>query len=276
MKNQLPPSSALQPLDIKPFAAPTATPRIMPFWFWNGEMSEELVRSQVRQMAQAGVGGFFIHPRQGLTLPYLSREWFSRVKLAVETAKECGMHAWLYDEYPYPSGIAGGLLTANHPEFRARTLEHFAIDIAGAASQRHEFPLGRLVSALACPTENGRVRWDEARDIREHFGVVLTRELFWRWPMAHIPYNEKRFMADEGRLVLDWKAPEGEWRLFVGIEGEQRGFKYYDYFFDPLHPGAVEEFIRLTHEPYAQAVGEHFGSTIPGIFTDETEPPHWS
>ncbi|MBW3637648.1 MAG: hypothetical protein KY445_14480, partial [Armatimonadetes bacterium] len=52
--------------------------------------------------------------------------------------------------------------------------------------------------------------------------------------------------------------------------------KYYDCFFDPLHPGAVEEFIRLTHEPYARAVGEHFGSTIPGIFTDETEPPHWS
>ncbi len=94
--------------------------------------------------------------------------------------------------------------------------------------------------------------------------------------MAHIPYNEKRFMADEGRLVLSWKAPKGEWRLFVGIEREQRGFKYYDCFFDPLHPGAVEEFIRLTHEPYAQAVGEHFGGTIPGIFTDETEPPSWS
>ncbi len=178
MKNQLSPSSIGHPLDIESFAAPAATPRIMPFWFWNGEMSEALVRAQVHQMADAGIGGFFIHPRQGLTLPYLSKEWFSRVKLAVETAKECGMHAWLYDEYPYPSGIAGGFVTANHPEFRARTLEHFAVDIASESPQRREFPLGRLVSALACPTKNGRVLWEQTRDIREHFGVVLTRELF--------------------------------------------------------------------------------------------------
>ncbi len=274
---------------MEDFRAPGAPPRIVPFWFWNCDMTENLVRTQIHQMADAGIGGFFIHPRQGLKIPYLSKEWFARVKFAVEIAKECGLEAWLYDEYPYPSGIAGGLLTANFPEFRARILEHHTLDIAGETAQvgelvRHEFPLGRLVSALACPVSQGRIVWEEAVDIRADLGVVLTRDLFWRWPMAHIPYNEKRFMADEGRLVLSWKPPQEEnsqntsrnWRVFVGIEGEQRGFKYYDCFFDPLRAGAVEEFIRLTHEGYAREMGEHFGATIPGIFTDETEPPGWS
>lgn len=242
-------------------------------------MDEELVERQIEQMARAGVGGFFLHPRQGLALPYLSKAYFERVKIAVEAAQKWGMEAWPYDEYPYPSGIAGGILTANFPEFRARTLKWESVDVAGEAKVRHEFPLGRLVCALACPLENGRVLWDEAVDIRAEIGVVLTRELFWLWPMAHIPYNEKRFMADEGRLVLEWTPPlgkAGNWRIFAAIEGEQRGFKYYDCFVDPLRPGAVEEFIRLTHEGYAQSVGEHFGTTIPGIFSDEIEPPDWS
>ncbi len=263
-------------LELSAFHAPDARSRIAPFWFWNCEMSAERVRLQVRQMAEAGCGGFFIHARQGLALPYLSDEWFGRVRLAVETAKAYGLHAWLYDEYPYPSGIAGGLLTANRPEFRARVLEQSALDTQGETLLRREFPLGRLVSAVACPVENGRVLWERAVDVRRHFGAVLTREQFWRWPMSHIPYNEKRFMADEGRLALSWSAPPGQWRVFVGIEREQRGFKYFDWFFDPLQPGAAEEFLRLTHERYAEHLAPYFGSTIPGIFTDETEPPSWS
>jgi len=38
---------------------------------------------------------------------------------------------------------------------------------------------------------------------------------------------------------------------------------------DLLNPAAVRRFIELTHERYAEVVGDHFGTTIPGIFTDE-------
>lgn len=38
---------------------------------------------------------------------------------------------------------------------------------------------------------------------------------------------------------------------------------------DLLNPAAVRRFIELTHERYARVVGDHFGATIPGIFTDE-------
>jgi hypothetical protein len=263
-------------LEHDEFLSPGAEPRIAPFWFWNCAMDEELVRLQVRQMAEAGIGGFFIHARQGLTLPYLSEEWFARVRVAVEAARDAEIEAWLYDEYPYPSGIAGGLLTAQHPEFRERALQRCTFEVSGGEAVREEMPLGRLVSALACPVVDGQVQWEQAVDVRRHCGVVLTREQFWLWPMAHIPYNEKRYMADEGRLVLTWTPPPGEWRIFTGVETEQRGFKYYDCFFDPLQPGAAEEFIKLTHEGYAETVGEFFGTVIPGIFTDETEPPAWS
>lgn len=94
-------------------------------------MDETRVRHQVRQMAEAGCGGFFIHPRQGMTVPYLSKTYFARVRAAVEEAKKCGIEAWLYDEYPYPSGIAGGMLTANHPEMRERLVKKHAFSAMG-------------------------------------------------------------------------------------------------------------------------------------------------
>jgi hypothetical protein len=252
------------------FQFPDARNRMAPFWFWNCAMAPERVRRQVRQMAEAGCGGFFIHPRQGLTLPYLSDEWFERITLAVEEASRYGLQVWLYDEYPYPSGIAGGLVTANHPEFRARTLEGSEFSASGFI--RHEFELGRLVCALAYPEKDGAVDWGAPLDLRSRIGVVLTREQFWYWPMPPITTNEKRFMADEGRLVLETELPAGQWRIFVAVEKEFRGFKYYDCFVDPLVPGAAQEFLRLTHDAYAERLGAYFGTTIPGIFTDETEP----
>ncbi|MGE5531991.1 MAG: hypothetical protein ACM3VW_07760, partial [Bacteroidota bacterium] len=39
---------------------------------------------------------------------------------------------------------------------------------------------------------------------------------------------------------------------------------------DVLSHAAVRRFIDLTHERYAEVVGEFFGTTIPGMFTDET------
>ena len=43
-------------------------------------------------------------------------------------------------------------------------------------------------------------------------------------------------------------------------------------YLDTMNPAAVAEFIRLTHDVYAQRYGKDFGDLVPGIFTDE---PHY-
>lgn len=259
------------------FLTPPVETRIMPFWFWNARMEPPLIERQIAEMARAGAGGFFIHPRQGLDVPYLSEKWFSLVRCAVGAAERAGLHVWLYDEYPYPSGMAGGQLTANHPEFKARALERVFRDTKNGRLLSAQFDLARVASALACPLKGGAPQWDGALDVRPCFGSVLTRNVFWRWELNGCPYNDKRFMADGGRLVFEWTPPDTrDWRVFFAFEREQDGFKYFDCYFDPLREGAAAAFLRLTHERYAAAVGRHFGKTIKGIFTDETEPPEWS
>ena len=44
---------------------------------------------------------------------------------------------------------------------------------------------------------------------------------------------------------------------------------------DLMNPEAVEEFFESTLEPYAEVVGDHFGTTIPGCFTDEPSYIFW-
>lgn len=51
--------------------------------------------------------------------------------------------------------------------------------------------------------------------------------------------------------------------------GEDDGEAYAPASVDLLNPQAVACFIRLTHEVYAQHIGEYFGSTVTAIFTDE-------
>jgi hypothetical protein len=88
-------------------------PGMYPFWFWNGELDEAEIEWQIREMAEKGIRGFFIHPRQGLKQPYLSEAFFRLVEHAVSIAEDAGLVVHLYDEYPYPSGVAGGEVTCD-------------------------------------------------------------------------------------------------------------------------------------------------------------------
>ena len=100
--------------------------RSAPFWAWNAAITREGVREQIPIFAEMGYGGFFIHSRPGLATPYLSREWFDRVRDAVDAAEKAGLKAWLYDEDRWPSGAAGGLVTKDK-RYRMRYL-HFSLD----------------------------------------------------------------------------------------------------------------------------------------------------
>ena len=48
----------------------------------------------------------------------------------------------------------------------------------------------------------------------------------------------------------------------------QQKFNYFAYL-DLMNPDAVQAFLNVTHEAYAESFSEEFGKTIPGIFTDE-------
>ncbi|MFC0211543.1 hypothetical protein ACFFK0_03600 [Paenibacillus chartarius] len=247
---------------------PPASLRVQPFWFWNGEMAETEIEHQLKEMADKGVGGFFLCARQGLTIPYLSAAWFERVRFTVDRAAELGLEVWLYDEYPYPSGIAGGEVLLEHPDAVHRTLELVQEPWAGPGVYERELPWSRELSAVAVrQAADGSLDWSEKLDLSPLVGNHQPEHVFQEVGLTS--YNQKRYFTYNPGKRLQWRAPEGNWTIMLVLERAIEDFKYYGTFVDPLHDEAMDTFLRVTHERYAQELGERLGTTVKGMFTDE-------
>ena len=116
------PQNQSKKLSDQLFKNPTCEYRGTPFWAWNGKMKTETLDEQIDMMKKMGLGGFHMHVRTGMDSPYLDEEFMGYVRFCVEKAKKEKMLAWLYDEDRWPSGAAGGKVTAAHPEYATRGL----------------------------------------------------------------------------------------------------------------------------------------------------------
>lgn len=266
------------------FKNPPVRYRIKPFWFWNGDMTKEEIRRQIGEMADKGLGGMFICARQGMTVPYLSKEWFELVQFACDEAKNAGLEAWLYDEYPYPSGMSGGEVLLEHPEAEHMVLHHRTLRTAGDGASSTgacvEADLGwsRVLFARAYRVDrDGETLWEQSIDLADCVGNLQTQKIYQQTGLTK--YNNKRFFSYGPRKILRATLPEGQWRIEVYTEAPLGDFKYYGGFFDPCSEEAVQTFIETTHERYRKAVGERFGVSVHGMFSDEVgllSPIPWS
>ncbi|MGI5900572.1 MAG: glycosyl hydrolase [Christensenellales bacterium] len=239
-----------------------------PFWFWNDVMDADEVRRQIFAMRDGGVKGFFLHPRQGMDLPYMSDRFIEMVGVAVEAAKEAGMEMWLYDEYPYPSGVGGGELLIQS-DYVARTLTPF--NFRGKGLIKKELRWGKVMYAKAFPVNGDVIDWSGGVDVSGKIGITYLREIYQGGAGLSV-YTRKRFFTGLHSKQLYWEAPAGEWQIFIFIEHEIEDYKYFGSFVDPVNPKAMQDYIQFTHQRYYDAFPEHFGKTIKGIFTDETSP----
>ncbi len=217
---------------------------IIPFWFWNGELEEKELEWQMREYKSKGIQGLFIHGRFGLKVPYLSKDWFERVKYVVGKAKNIGLDIWIYDEMNWPSGTAERQVLKKYPHLSQKYLEMVVLNVYGPlftfleASDDRYINTGNAkpIAAYACAMDE----FDTGiKDI-----IDLTPNLSFD-------------------KVIPWEAPSGKWKLLYFLEKEA------DYYIDALNPESTERFLELTHEQYKSAVGKDFGKTVPGFYTDE-------
>lgn len=228
-------------LEQSKFKDPHPRYRPMPFWFWNSKLTEEEISRQIAMMHDAGLGGFFIHARFGLETEYMSDEWMSCVRTAVEAADRLSMYAWLYDEYPFPSGI-GGLKVTQNPNYRNKYIDLVERKVSSGQTVNICLPSSDVLAAAALPVIGGKIRIDSLIDLRDH---VQDRK-------------------------VSWTAPEGyDWIVAICVKCVLTDSNGNVFGPDYLSKDATDTFIELIHSKYARAVGEYFGSVIPGIFTDE-------
>ena len=255
-------------------------PGFHPFWFWNDRMEVGELRRQIREMADKGLKGFYVHPRQGLAQPYLSESFFAVMDAAIDEARKVGIAPSIYDEYPYPSGNAGGAVVLGRPELWATRLVQRRWDVAGGRVEL-VLPAGRVLQVVGYAAgdpgagdQGSPIDWAHRRDLARYVGPRLQRETYVETGLT--AYNRKRYFAVDPAPVLEVDLPPGGYTIFASVQVVVEDFKYWGAIGDVLDPEAVSLFIRLTHERYAERYGRLLGTVIPSLFVDETTPKLWS
>jgi len=262
------PFSVLSPVDtahhafLEHLASPPAEYGAFPFWFWNDDLEEGELLRQLHAFHAAGVGGVVIHPRIGLSerVGYLTPEYFRLVRRVVEECAALGLRVLLYDEGSYPSGSACGRVVAENPEHAARALVLVQKRVSGPWRGYWRPAVGRLLVSRVVSVVLARVEGE----------VVDAASV--------------QLLTPGERDVVRLDVGEGEWVVAACLDvpsgGTIRGALPHQEdgtatappAGDIMNPAAVASFIRLTHAAYAAALGDHLGSTVVGMFTDEPSP----
>jgi hypothetical protein len=217
------------------------------WWFWNGQMAESNILSDLDDLHSHGVTSVIIWAYYGLQIDYLSDTWFARVQFAVRAARDRGMRVWIADEGSYPSGFAGGAFTNQFPQERMKALVAVTSVTASGGKAVAVSVSAQDLAAWATNTSTGAV-------------VTLT--------------------IAGGKI--NWTPPAGTWQIklvewqyrtpatrYVGSPGFAKNTTYS--MFDFLNPDDARHFLAIVHQRYQSVIGDEFGKTVLGFMGDEPD-----
>lgn len=236
---------------LKQFANPTTKYRPLPFWSWNDRLDPELLRWQIREMERVGLGGYFMHARGGLETEYLGEDWMNCVTQCIDEGDSQELESWLYDESGWPSGFAGGLVTAHGDDYHGRwlTLEEYHLDMSDKDSagilgtyvitDDNKYTRISFTEAKAHSSVGARVILIKHHANRDYIDVLNFEAVRLFIDYTHEKYRErfaddfgkgmKGFFTDEPRLSgsVEKDVP---WSYVIPLEFQARyGYAILDY-----------------------------------------------
>ena len=190
-------------------------------------LSEEYLKGSGRRASDAGIA-------------FLSEEYFALYAKAIEAGLKNGNPPMVfYDEWGYPSGIAGGVLYSRYPQYAAKSLEKVERDVTGPTRVELQIPDGIPAGAVLM-------------NLDDHQLLDVSRQV-------------------EAGRTLKCKVPAGRWKAMAFYlnpkaslgQGVKSG--YVDY----LDPEAVRAYISLSYQPHFDHLKQYFGSVLKITHYDE-------
>ena len=234
------------------FLNPTKEYRAKPFWAWNGQLREEELKRQMDALKQMGFGGTFMHSRVELETEYLGEEWFRLINACADYGEELGMENWIYDEDRWPSGSAGGIVTADP----SKRMKHIRMQ-TGPVREDAE-----VIGVFSCRLEEENIY--DVQPIAEASQVeadVIWFEIITR--PAHSNYNGAAYLDTMSREATEAFLSSTH-EKYVHFCGDKIGTSIQGVFTDEPHRG--ELLVDIVREgldlsvciPYTNALFEHF------------------
>lgn len=229
----------------KDFVNPPNRNRPQPFWHINGNLKKDYIYGQITDAYKKdGFGGVAVLPLTpskmwegsdicpGTGPEYLSEAYFDRYRDILECSRNLGTEVILYDDIDFPSGVMGGRLQEEYPQFTQKRLSKQEFDFIGPKQIKKQVTTKDLFMGVI------------AMDIHTKERIDLTPNV------------------NEG--VLYWEAPKGNWKI-MSFYLEYNVDSRLDY----MDNEGIDQFISMTYEEYAKRFRNYFGTTIRRTFFDD-------
>jgi hypothetical protein len=230
------------------FENPDRKYSIRPFWFWNGELTGQELSRQIRQMAEHGVYGAYVHNRDGLQTPYLSEAWWKVLGEALAAAEEASFSLCLVDDFEWPSGEARDYwlpgvnksrVVAANSEYRMQRMREIEVQVRGP--RRVTIPLTGNVCAVVAGRRSGPNRLEEGS-------------------LQALPFAA-------GVKQVEWEAPDGDWVVFTYVIEPAMGQPDHGTV-DLMSREAVAKYIEIYYDQLNSRCRKFLGRAMPATFAD--------
>jgi hypothetical protein len=217
----------------------------------------------IRDSKEKGYGGVFIvsthanagdldkgyvtqaNPHLGLGnkgLVYLSPEFLTIYKAAVEEAQKQGMQVILYDDYAFPTGTVAGQFYQTFPALMASRLDKVEANSKTKGNMVIRFPGGTILGAALVNMADKSVT-DISDQIKER--KVSVHVVEGDWKLMGFYLNHEAVLKIRNPGIINY-----------------------------IEKKSVEKFLSISYERFYKSVGQYFGNVIPMSFYDEPSL-HW-
>ncbi len=232
---------------------------LYPFFWQHGE-TDAVLTEYMDAISDCGMKAACVEARPHPD--YAGPGWWEDLRLIIQRAKEHKMKLWILDDSHFPTGYANGRIKETYPGLRKWYLDMRRFDVAG-------------------PVVNGKINmqylsgrsWEGITDPEEEpiLGIFAAmRKHDWTEPGDPVNGDAVKEITDcYHNGILTWDIPPGNWSIFVIFQTRKRGEKATEDYLNPLVKEATQVLIETVYEPHYEQLGDEFGKTILGFFSDE-------
>jgi hypothetical protein len=208
----------------------------------------QLTRGTLKEYPDWGIGGYM-----GFFYKNLYKQGTKGIKQIgplVDAASKSGQTVWLADDWGYPSGMAGGRVVAENPDFEVRSLVMLIQKGKGVKSVNFSLPkeLHDIVCATIYPVENGGIDLQAGKSLKPKKKSVSGKGLAGSW--------ELRVFARYTRSKN------------VQAQSTMKQFGHTGRYPDLMNRKAMSRFIANMHEPILKQIKSP-GKKVEGFYCNE-------